>query len=412
MMGKEIKVTTNNHHLGEGFAKLALAVDQHLPGYVDSYFGPDEWMTQAKQDGKLPLPNLIEQVDQLATDISQADDLDAQRKDFLTRQVTAMQMSLRLLTGEKVSLAEEVHALYDVQPAWKAESNFEEAHQVLDKLLPPGNSLAARMQDWNRSLEIPVEKVKELLPFIIKRLQHLTKQKFNLPEGESFTYEFVSNQPWGAYNWYLGKYKSRIDLNTDLPAKIHGLADLMAHEGYPGHHTELSIKETKLIEQKNYYEHTLAVINSPSCVVSEAIATTALETVLTEAELEDWYREEILPRAGMTHIDPKRLMEINLARKKISGLAGNAAFMLHDQGKSENEISLYIQKYGLNTEKEAGQLIKFISHPLYRSYIFTYHIGYDLLEELFSNGDRDAYFKRLLEEPVTPHQIREWIKSK
>jgi hypothetical protein len=410
-MGREAKVTTNNHHLGEVFAKLALAVDQHLPGYVDSYFGPDEWMTQAKQDGKLPLLDLTEKVDRLATDILQANDLDAQRKDFLARQVTAMQMSLRLLSGEKVSLAEEVHVLYDVQPTWKDESNFEEAHQILDKLLPPGDSLQERMQDWNRSLEIPVEKVQELLPFIIKRLQYLTQQKFDLPNGESFTLEFVSNQPWSAYNWYLGKYKSRIDFNTDLPTKVHVLADLIAHEGYPGHHTELSIKETKLIDQMNYYEHTLTLINSPSCVVSEAIATTALETILTDAELEDWYREEILPRAGLTHIDSKKLMDINLARKKISGLAGNAAFMLHDQGKNENEISLYLQKYGLNTEKEAGQLIKFISHPLYRSYIFTYHIGYDLLEELFSHGERDVYFKRLLEEPVTPHQIREWIKN-
>ncbi|HKY53733.1 MAG TPA: hypothetical protein VJM08_05465 [Anaerolineales bacterium] len=404
-------MTINNHDLGEEFAKLALAIDQHLPGYVDSYFGPDEWMTQAKQDGKLPLTNLTEKVNQLATDISQADNLDTQRKDFLARQVTAMQMSLRLLAGEKVSLAEEVHALYDVQPAWKDESNFEEAHKELDALLPSGNSLQERMQDWNRSLEIPVEKVKELLPFIIKRLQYLTQQKFSLPEGESFTLEFVSNQPWSAYNWYLGRYKSRIDFNTDLPAKVHGLADLIAHEGYPGHHTELSIKETKLIEQMNYYEHTLTLINSPSCVVSEAIATTALETVLTKAELEDWYREEILPRAGMTHIESKRLMDVSDAREKMSGLAGNAAFMMHDQGKNESEISLYIQKYGLNTEKEAGQLIKFISHPLYRSYIFTYHIGYDLLKELFAHGAREAYFKKLLEEPVTPHQIREWIRN-
>src|SRR5687767_1638817 len=148
-MGKETKMTTNNHYLGEVFARLALAVDQHLPGYVDSYFGPDEWMTQAKQDGKLPLLNLTEKVDQLARDISQADNLDAQRKDFLARQVTAMQMSLHLLSGEKVSLAEEVHALYDVQPMWKDESIFEEAHKALDELLPPGNSLHERMRDWN-----------------------------------------------------------------------------------------------------------------------------------------------------------------------------------------------------------------------------------------------------------------------
>ena len=411
-MGKEKKVTTNNHHVGEVFVRLALAIDEHLPGYVDSYFGPNEWKQEAKQAGKLSLLNLTEKVDRLATDISQADNLDAQRKDFLARQVTAMQMSLRLLSGEKVSLAEEVHALYDVRPTWKDEAIFEEVHKALDELLPPGNTLHKRMQDWNRSLEIPVEKVQELLPFIVKRLRHLTQQKFSLSEGESFTLEFVSNQPWMAYNWYLGEYKSRIDINTDLPIQINELPELIAHEVYPGHHTELSIKESKLVRQMDYQEHVLTLINSPSCVIAEGIATTALETVLTNAELEDWYRQEILPRAGITHIDAKRLMEIKLARRKMSGLGGNAAFMLHDQGKSENEISLYLQKYGLDTEKEAEHVIKFISHPLDRSYIFTYHIGYDLLEELFSRVDRIAYFKRLLEEPVTPHQIREWINSK
>ena len=411
-MGKEKKVTTNNRHFGEEFVRLALAIDEHLPGYVDSYFGPNEWKEESRQAGKLSLLDLTEKVDRLAADISQAEYLDAQRKDSLARQVTAMQMSLRLLSGEKVSLTEEVHALYDVKPTWKDEAIFEEAHRALDALLPPGNSLHERMQDWNRSLEIPVEQAKQILPFIIKRLRDLTQQRFNLPEGESFTLEFVSNQPWMAYNWYLGEYKSRIDINTDLPMQINELPELIAHEVYPGHHTELSIKESRLVRQMDYREHVLTLINSPSCVIAEGIATTALETVLTDAELEDWYREEILPHAGMTHIDAKRLMEIKLARRNRSGLGGNAAFMLHDQGKSENEISLYLQKYGLDTEKEAEHLIKFISNPLDRSYIFTYHIGYDLLEELFSRGSRDAYFKRILEEPVTPHQVREWINSK
>jgi hypothetical protein len=393
------------------FVKLALAIDEHLPGYVDSFFGPTEWKSQAKQNGKLPLPDLTEQTARLATDISQADSLDSQRKDFLARQVTAMQMSLRLLSGEKVSLAAEVQALYDVQPAWKDESNFEAAHRELDKALPAGNSLQERMQAWNRSFELSVEKVREVLPFIIKRLRDLTHAKFNLPKGESFALEFVSNQPWGAYNWYLGKYKSRIDLNTDLPIKVNALAGLIAHEGYPGHHTELSIKEAKLIRQRHYQEHALTLINAPSCVIAEGIATTALETVMAESEMEAWYREEILPRAGLTDIDPKQLMEVDLARRKMSGMVGNAAFMLHDQDKSEIEITLYLQKYGLYTEREAQQSLKFISNPLYRSYIFTYHIGYDLLKELFSHGDRDLYFRRLLEEPVTPQQIREWIRT-
>jgi hypothetical protein len=410
--GKENKMTANAQRLGEEFVRLALAIQQHMPGYVDSYFGPNEWMAQAKQAGKLPLQNLTERADLLAMGISQADDLEVQRRDFLARQVTAMQMSLRLLSGEKVSLAEEVQGLYDVQPKWKDESNFEEAHKEWDQTLPPGNSLAERMQAWNRSLEISVEKVQEILPVIIKRLRELTHQKFNLPEGESFSLEFVSDQPWSAYNWYLGGFQSRIEFNTDLPTKVNALAGLVAHEGYPGHHTELSIKEAKLIRDKKYYEHTLTLINSPSCVIAEGIATTALETVLTDAELEDWYREEILPRAGMTHIDAKRLIDIGNASRKMAALTGNAAFMLHDQHKSEDEISRYVQKYGLRTEKEARQTIKFISNPLYRSYTFTYPVGYALLQELFSRKDRDIYFKRLLEEPVTPGQIRAWIENR
>jgi hypothetical protein len=403
---------TSDQQLSIDFVKLALAIEQHMAGYVDSCFGPDEWMAEAKQNGKLPLSELTEKADRLAMDISQADDLDAQRRDFLAHQVTAMQMSLRLLSGAKVSLAEEVQGLYDIQPEWKDESIFEETHREWDKTLPPGNSLPERLQAWNRSLEIPIKKVQEILPAIIKRLRELTRQKFDLPDGEDFSLQFVSDQPWMAYNWYFGNFQSRIDFNTDLPIKVSALPGLIAHEGYPGHHTELSIKEKKLFREKQYYEHTLVLINSPSCVIAAGIATTARETVLTDPELEDWFREEILPLAGMAQIDAQRLIAISRAARKMEGLAGNAAFMLYDQQKSEAEIKQYLQKYGLRTQKESQQTIRFISDPLSRSYIFTYHIGYDLLEELFARGNRETYFRRLLEEPVTPSQVRQWINNK
>jgi len=401
-------MSSDDYQLEKEYIKLALAIEEHMPGYVDSYFGPDEWKAQAKQEGKLPLQNLTDRTAQLAKDISQAD-MDAQRKDFFARQVSAMQMSLRLMAGEHVSLAEEVHALYDVQPSWKDEIIVEEGHKELDSLLPPGDSLPERMQAWNRSLEISIEKVKELLPVIIKRLKELTHKKFGLPEKESFTLEFVSDQPWGAYNWYLGGFQSRIDFNTDLPARISSLPDLIAHEGYPGHHTELSNKEEKLVVQKKHIENTINLINSPSCVIAEGIATSALETVLTDDELEAWFQDELLPQADLTHIDANRLMAIGNARMKMVGIAGNTAFMMHDQKKSEDEISRYLQRYNLVTEKQAGQTIKFISNPLYRSYIFTYHVGHDIFEELFAQTDRDKYFKRILDEPVTPSQIRLWI---
>jgi hypothetical protein len=409
---KEDEMVNDDKDLGEQFVRLTLAINELMPGYVDAYFGPEEWKVQAEQAGELPLSNLTDQTTRLATDVSQADGLTPQRKDYLARHVTAMQMSLRLLDGEHVSLADEVEAIYDVRPTWKDEANFEEAQKLLDEALPAGDSLKERTLAWERSIEIPVEKVKELLPIIEKRLRTITKQKFNLPDEESFTIEFVSNQPWSAYNWYLGNFRSRIDINTDLPFRVNFLPALIAHEGYPGHHTDLVIKERLLVQSLKFYEFTVNLINAPSAVMAEGIATTALKTVMPEEELEDWFREELLPASGLSHIDPKRILAIGKAGRKLNGIAGNAAFMLHDQGKSEEEISQYLQEYGLSTEQEAKHMISFLSNPLYRSYIFTYHVGYDLFEELFRHGDRDHYVRRLTEEPVTPTQVRDWMENK
>lgn len=396
---------------GERFVRLTLAIDEYLPGYVDAYFGPEEWRVQAKQAGKLPIPDLVKQTQLLAADLTQADDLSTQRREYLTRHVSAMQMSLRLLQGDKVSLADEVEAIYGLRPDWKEEENFEEAHKLLDEVLPGGGSLRERNIEWEHSLEISLEKVKELLPIIVGKLRKLTDQKLNLPEGENFTVGFVSDRPWTAYNWYLGNFQSRIDLNMDMPASVSFLPALMAHEGYPGHHTDLAIKEKLLVQRLNYYEFTVNLINAPSALMAEGIATSALQTILTDHELEEWFREELLPIAGMEHINPKLILAIDKAGRKMNGIAGNAAFMMHDQQKSKQEISQYLHKYSLYTEKQIQQTIDFISHPLYRSYIFTYHVGYDLLEELFQHGDREHYFRRLIEEPVTPGMVREWISA-
>ena len=399
---------SDSQHLGEEYIKLSFGMEEYFPGYVDAYYGPEEWKIQANQDGKLPLDVLTKRTSQLADDVFKAD-MDEQRKDFLIRQIGAMQMSQRLLAGEKVSLAEEVEAIYDVRPEWKDEASFEEAHKELDALLPQGGSLTERQQAWKSSLEISIEKSRELFPYVIRTCRELASKKFNIPNGESFSLELVNDKPWMAYNWYLGNMQSRIDINTDIPVYINMIAPMISHEGYPGHHTELTIKEQKLVKEKGYYEHTIALINSPSCVISEGIAMIALDTIFSDTELEDWYRDELLPRAGMSHVDAKRMLKIVKANDKMMGISGNISFMLYDERKSESEVEKYLQKYALATDREIKQMIRFVSDPPSRSYVFTYDVGYDLLMELFTLGDRDAYLTRLFEEPVPPSQIRQWI---
>jgi hypothetical protein len=395
---------------GKRYVHLALAIDQHIPGYIDAYFGPSEWKEAAAAHGKRPLEELALEVVALKNAISEDAHMDAQRSDFLTRHLQATSTSLRLLQGERLSLAQEVEALYDISPSWVSEARFEDAHQLLDELLPPGDSLQERMIAHRKSREISVEEAKPIVARVIEHLRKLTRDRFPLPEDEQFELQYVTDQPWAAYNWYLGNRRSRIDINTDLPLRITSLTDLIAHEGYPGHHTELSIKETSLLMEKGQLEHCIALINAPQCVVSEGIATQALDVILSDSDQISLHAELVFPQAGFGHLDAQREHEFGKAVQKLRGVQGNAAFMLHDQGADAEEVSAYLQRYALVEEDRARKMVDFISNPLFRSYIFNYSYGREMLGKLFDQkGEVEFWFKRLLTEAVTPAQIREWM---
>ena len=396
--------------ISEEYVRLALAIDQHLPGYIDAYFGPPDWQEQAKSEGLLPLPELARRVSSLADAIANSNAMDEQRKDFLTRHVLAMQTSLRLLQGERMALAEEVELLYDVRPTWVDETLFEDAYRLLEELLPSGDTLRERMILRRKALEVSVEKVEQLLPLINQRFRSMSRECFPLPDDESIDFVFVQNQPWSAYNWYLGHCRSRVEINTDLPIRINNLVELISHEAYPGHHTELSIKDTRLVQQAGRFEHSVALINSPSCVISEGIASCALSTIMPDETLVAWLTEEIFPMAGLSHLDAKHEYMIDQAMENLAAVGGNAAFLLHDQGAMADRVSGYIQHFGLRTEQEARKAIEFFSHPLYRSYTYTYYWGKKMLKSLFAlKQDVTHWYTRLLTEAVTPSQIRQWM---
>ncbi len=398
------------------FVELALALEQHIPGYLDSYFGPPEWKEASVARGPQPIDDLARQAEALAADIAQDSGLDEQRCDYVARHVTAIQTSLRLLRGEVMPLAEETLLLYDVTPQWVDEREFEEAHRQLAELLPPGESRVERMSQRKQALEITWAQAAPVLAFITAQLRRWTRERFPLPADEAFEIVQVNNQPWSAYNWYLGQGHSRIDINTDLPKHINGLADLVAHEGYPGHHTELSIKDARLFRAQGNLECCLSCLNAPSCLVAEGIAVRALDALLSPEEQIRWHAEEIFPRAGMAHLNAEREHQIEQALRRLDGVWTNAAFLLHDHHQSQAEVNAYFQRYGLHRENEANKAVEFINAPLQRSYVFNYRLGGMLLDELFAAkgaafGGAQHWFTRLLSEPVTPSQIRAWMVS-
>ena len=47
-------MTTSDQEWGERFVRLALAIDEHLPGYVDAYFGLKSGRLRRNEMGNYP----------------------------------------------------------------------------------------------------------------------------------------------------------------------------------------------------------------------------------------------------------------------------------------------------------------------------------------------------------------------
>ena len=388
--------------VSQAYIELAFALEQHLPGYIDGYFGPEEY----RHKNKLAVDDLEQDATGLADKVAGLED--ESRRTFLGAQVRAMQTSIGLSQNRDISYADEVRGLYDVAAERVPEAVFEEAIADLDDLLEGSGDIAAREQALRAKLVVPKEKLAEVSDTIITELRQRTRARFPLPEQESFELKLVSDKPWGGYNWYLGDHRSRIDINTDLPSYLTDLPNLLAHEIYPGHHTEHALKEARLLKEQGHLEHAVLLINAPECVVSEGIATWALEVLMSEDEVGDWLADELAPPLGIAGEEVRRMLAVGRAKKALRGVSGNAALLLYEDKLSETEVLAYLERYALRKPEEARKTLEFLTYPTSRSYTFTYTAGYDLLEPLLKSDDADAWFSRLLQEPVTPGTIRDW----
>jgi hypothetical protein len=392
---------TASSSVAEAYIRLAHGIDAHSEGFIDGYGGPPQWAEKTL----VPLPELVARATALANEVKS--EPDAERRSFLTVQVRAMQTMLRLLGGEKLTYIQEVRGLYDIDPLRTPESTFEAAHTALGDALPGSGPLQERLETLRSRVAVPGSDILKLTAPILHELRARTARLLPLPEGEDFSIELVQDKPWSGYNWPLGNFRSRIEINTDLPVRLTSLPDLLAHEGYPGHHTEHALKELHLSRTQGWQEHSLQLINAPECVVSEGVAVSALHAVMQQEELEAWLTGELSTLAGLDPLDVAAMLAAGRAMKELSGVSGNAALLLHQEGRPGTEVLDYLQTYALSTPEQAAQSLKFIGNPNFRAYIFTYSVGGKLVEAAMKAGDAQEVFRRLLTRPVTPGELAE-----
>jgi hypothetical protein len=382
-----------------GYIELGLRLGRHLDGLVDGYFGPPE-ITATVGDRPLPAAaELVADAAGLREALPEAG-LDPGRTRWLGAQLLGLETVARRLAGEDIHFAEEVERCYGIRPQRVPEAVFEAAHRELDELLPGDGSLAERWQAWQEGDTLAPDQLEPFATGLADDLRGRTADMFGLPAGESVRFEVVRGEPWAGFNYYEGGLHSRIAINADVPLAAGRAVHLVAHETYPGHHTEHVWKEQLLVRERGQIEESLLMIGTPQALISEGIAETGWDVLLGD-EVERVGAEH-LARIGVSY-DAELALAVNRASYPLGYAAANAAFLVHEDGATTAEAADYIERWRLVSRARAENSVRFLADPLWRSYATTYDDG-ERICKAWVDGD-PARFRRLLTEQLTPADL-------
>jgi len=390
------------------YIQLAFMIDSHFPGYVDAYYGPSELQTQNTTDDPPSLELLAEAAVSLGQSIATDPNLTPERRTFLEAEWRAMHTTIQILKGNTPNIVDEVRLLYGVTPDWVDEHHFEDAHHALNEILPGSEPLAKRVQAFRERSRVPVAAAASIIHSLIEDFRGRARHLFGLPSDETCEISFVADVPWRAYNWYQGKGKSRIEFNQDLPLEMWDIPTTVAHETYPGHHTERVLKENKLYLGEGRLENSIALSNTPSALISEGIAANALLALMSEEEIASLLID-CYERAGLSRQDALHASAFMAAHRQLESVVDNQVLLLYRDQAPEQEVMAYGLRYALTNEEDEAHTLRFIQDPLSRSYTYNYTLGRQLIAaHLDQVTDKGRAFQRLLSQPLTPAQIREF----
>ena len=401
--------------IARDYILLGLRLDQHIPGLVDGYFGPADLKARVDLE-QLREPARLRDDAQALRDRLPAEVDDPARRAWFDVQLVALGTQSAVLAGDDVPYLELVTRCFDQAPPRRPDHVFEEAAAWIDALLPGDAPLSERLAAWDRRFEIPAERLASVVDWLVDHFRARAAATFGLPPGEETRVGFVRGQPWGAYTWFDGGRRSRIDINTDLPSRATTLPLIIAHEAYPGHHLEHAWKEADLVDRDGRLEGSILLINTPECLISEGLANLGLRFAVPAADRVELL-VELYGRAGLSlAADPVAAREaaeladaIAAPRRILTTSAGNAAILRHAEGRTHDEVLAYLRDVGRYAPAVAAKRLEFIEHPLWRTYIFVYAEGEALLGrwlDAVPEADRPARFGRLLHEHLTPAELR------
>jgi len=375
--------------MARDYVALILEIGEREPGYVDAYYGPPEWQAAAHAAPR-DLPQLAQGAADLTARLQAVPEasLDAdsrRRRAYLLAHVSAAAARVRMLSGEKMSFADEAEALFGVRPELRPLESYDPVLARIDALIPGEGSLTDRVTAFKSHYVIPKDRLQVVMDAAIAECRRRTVAHITLPAHERFTLSFVGDKPWSGYNYYLGDAASRIEINADFPIYTERAIDLGCHEGYPGHHVYNALLEQTFVRERGWVEMSVYPLFSPMSFVAEGSANYGIDLAFPGDEATVFERDVLFPLAGLDPSTAEKKAELMALTRQLA----RAEYTIADDylaGRVGREESIArLAKYTLTDPAKAAQRLRFID--TYRSYIINYGLGRDVVQAWVERPD-------------------------
>jgi hypothetical protein len=395
--------------LARDYVRLALEIDAHESGYVDAYYGPDEWREAARRDPR-DRAELKAEADRIVAALGPhalAGGEQGQRARVMMANTSSARFRLDMIDGKRVPFVEEAEALFALRPKLRPLSDFDGALARIETLLPGPGSLSERVGAFRAQYSVPDDRLRDVMHAAIAECRKRTAAYIPLPAGENFSMTLVNDKSWGAYNYYKGGNQSLIEINTDLPVSVGHVLVLGCHEGYPGHQVQ-GIYNERNYRERGWAEYAVMPLYVPAAPLNEGGADFGVDLAFPGEERLKFEMKVLYPLAGL---DPAMAPAFDTLRRATAELDGAQLRIsqMHLDGEIDREQAITLaQKYRLASRDVAEQSLRF--DAAYRSYVINYSLGEDLVRAYVDRHGSDpaarwAAYVRIMSMPTLPADL-------
>ncbi|MFX1389681.1 MAG: hypothetical protein ACFE9Z_06420 [Promethearchaeota archaeon] len=395
---------TDLNDFAVGYFTLGLRINKHINGYVEHYYGPPEIKRKIDLEEKLSPKVLLDNFNNLKRKLDKQN-FESNRLNFFNKTFTAIETILKKLSGEKIPYLEQVEKLFDFTPKLYDEDVFHYLSSKAEKAYKGEGSLPQRMKNYIKKRKIPVELLKTLYIKSLNIAREKTKVKFPnlLPKEEFVDVKLVKDVHWSMYNWYLGEFKSRIDINIDINQYWTNLLFFACHEGYPGHHTDRCAKNVLLYHNKGYFENCISLIYTPEFVIYEGMGELAQDVIFNIEEIAEISLRNLSFQTYEYDTLDSLIQQYEI-KKGFRGFNQNLAYFKHIKGWKDEKLIKYSEQFKYLSKQNIIVTLNFISDDVWAPYVLAYQ-GERIIREKFGDPPNLKFFRKLISEKVLPSDL-------